>query len=68
MITHSEQAVWELCRQGYPISADEAEIRWSCGDTFSLDPEMQVSRTLRLLIEQCNYEVSTSCLVHPPLN
>jgi hypothetical protein len=60
MITHSAQAVWELCRQGYPTSADEAEIRWSCGDTFNPDPQMHVSRTLRLLIEQCNYEVSTS--------
>jgi hypothetical protein len=66
MITHQAQAVWELCRQGYPISADEAETRWSCGDVYNPDTEMRVSRTLRLLIEQCNHEVLGALAVQPP--
>ncbi len=56
-MTHEQvQAVWELCRQGYPMSADEAEQRWSDGQPYQPDDLMQVPRSLRALIEQCNYE------------
>jgi len=53
------QAVWELCRQGYPMSADEAERRWSDGQCYRPDHRMQVPRSLRALIEQCNVEAAS---------
>jgi hypothetical protein len=58
MIDYRTQAVWELCRQGYPMSADEAEKRWSEGNAYHPDAHMQVPRTLRALIDRCNYEAS----------
>ena len=60
MISHQWQAVWELCRQGYPMSADEAEERWSAGNAYYPAGHMQVSRALRALIDQCNYEASAA--------
>jgi hypothetical protein len=59
-MTHEQsQAIWELCRQGYPMSADEAERRWSHGQRYEPDDLMQVPRSLRALIEQCNYEAAS---------
>lgn len=59
-MTHEQsQAVWELCRQGYPMSADEAERRWSGGQTYNPDYHMQMPRSLRALIEQCNFEAAS---------
>ena len=59
-MTHEQsQAIWELCRQGYPMSADEAERRWSDGQPYEPDDLMQVPRLLRALIEQCNYEAAS---------
>jgi len=60
MISHQSQAVWELCRQGYPMSADEAEARWNEGHRYYPDPHMQISRSLLALIDQCNFEASAA--------
>lgn len=58
-MTHEQsQAIWELCRQGYPMSADEAERRWTEGRPYRPDEQMRVPRSLRALIDQCNYEAS----------
>lgn len=56
MTTHQSQAVWELCREGYPLSADEAEIRWKSGEAYHPESEMKISRALQLLIFQSNYD------------
>ena len=36
--------------------ADDAERRWSEGGAYHPDPQLRVSRALRALIDQCNYE------------
>jgi hypothetical protein len=53
---NQSRAVWELCRNGYPMLADDAERRWSEGGAYHPDPQLRVSRALRALIDQCNYE------------
>jgi len=57
MISQQTQALWELCKQGYPNCADEAEVRWNAAAPYYPNPEMQLSRSLRVLISQCNNEV-----------
>ena len=66
MTTYQSQAIWELCRQGYPIQADEAELRWRSGGAYHPDPYMKISRTLLVLINQCNFEVSEEKAAHEP--
>jgi hypothetical protein len=56
MTNSQEHAVWELCRQGFPLSADEAEHSWEEGRSFSPDRPLAVPRALRRLIEDCNQE------------
>ena len=56
MVTHQAQALWELCRQGYPTCADEAESRWNAATAYCPDPEVRLSGLLRLLIDKCNCE------------
>ena len=58
MISYQSQALWELCRQGYPASADEAETRWYAGKVYHPDERVCLSRVLRVLIERCNDEVT----------
>lgn len=58
MTTNQSLAHWELCREGLPLTADEAALRWDRGQTFELDLDMRLSRSLEALIEQCNWEVS----------
>ncbi len=36
MTISQSQALWELCRQGLPLSADEAERCWEQGQTYQL--------------------------------
>lgn len=50
------RALWELCRQGLPLCADEAEALWQRGDSYDLKRLPRVSRSLRRLIECCNQE------------
>jgi hypothetical protein len=64
MVTYREQALWDLCRQGYPISADEAEICWNHGKPYLLEPSIHVSRALRTVIERCPSEVSGELVKH----
>lgn len=50
------KALWELCRQGYPVKAYEAEEQWERGEIYELDWQVQVSREIMHLIEQSNWE------------
>lgn len=56
MTTNQSRAHWELCREGLPLTADEAAERWDQGRAFRLAEEVRVSRGLETLIEQCNWE------------
>lgn len=57
MTTNQSLALWELCREGLPLAADEAAERWDQGQHFELPPGVRISRGLEALIEQCNWEV-----------
>jgi hypothetical protein len=60
MTNRQTAAVWELCRQGFPLSADEAELSWENGKPFFPDWSIKISRTLARLIEDCNQEAGGS--------
>lgn len=51
------QAVWELCRQGFPITADDAARSWNKGAPFEPEEEFHLAKPLESLIEQCNWEI-----------
>ena len=57
MTSNQYQAVWELCRQGLPLAADEAAQHWDQGHPFELDSYVRIARSVEVLIEQCNWEV-----------
>lgn len=59
MSTKQSQAIWELCRQGFPLSADDAAKCWSSGQRFEFSEKFTVGlgRSLEDLIDQCNWEV-----------
>jgi hypothetical protein len=57
MTTNQSLALWELCRQGLPLAADDAAEQWGQGQQYELAPGVRVSRGLEALIEQCNWEV-----------
>jgi hypothetical protein len=57
MTTNQLAAVWELCRQGLPLLADEAAQCWNQGRPFRVQLGVRVGRAIELLIEQCNWEV-----------
>ena len=57
MSTKQQQAIWELCRQGYQVTADQAAKRWSKGERFEPREKLAVARSLESLIDQCNWEV-----------
>jgi len=57
MTMSQSQAVWELCRQGFPLSADEAAARWEKGETYEPDRQLRVTREIKHLIDRCNWEV-----------
>jgi hypothetical protein len=59
MSTKQSQAIWELCRQGFPLSADTAAKCWNSGQRFDPREEFTVglARSLEDLIDQCNWEV-----------
>lgn len=58
MTISQSQAVWELCRQGLPLMADDAESHWSNWKTFEPDTHVRLSREALVLIERSNWEVS----------
>ena len=53
------QAAWELCRNGFPLTADEATARWEKGETFEPDRELRLTRKLERLVDHCNWEIDT---------
>lgn len=58
MTISQSQAIWELCRQGFPLTADEAAEHWAKGETYR--PDLQghrVPREVEHLIEQSNWEI-----------
>lgn len=57
MTINQSQAVWELCRQGFPLTADEAAERWEKGQTYEPNREIRVPREIGHLIDLCNWEV-----------
>ena len=57
MSAKQQQAVWELRRQGYQITAEHAAQAWSQGVRFELGNEPTLSHVLEDLIDQCNWEV-----------
>jgi len=57
MTTRQVEAVWELCRQGFPLTADEAEARWERGETYQPDGQLRINREIERLIERCNWEI-----------
>lgn len=58
MTTNQEQAIWELCRQGLPLAADEAAERWTLGQTYQLQHRVRLAASIRELIDLCNWEVN----------
>lgn len=64
MTISQAQALWELCRQGLPLSADEAEHCWEQGQTYQLQVPVKLPRVVEGLIEQCNWEVSVATSAH----
>lgn len=57
MTANQSQALWELCRQGLPLAADEAAERWDRGQPFELENGLHLARYVEALIRQCNWEV-----------
>jgi hypothetical protein len=57
MTISQAHAIWELCRQGLPLSADEAELCWEQGKAYRLDEPVKLPREVESLIDQCNWEV-----------
>jgi hypothetical protein len=57
MTASQSQAIWELCRQGFPLSADEAADRWEKGEPYEPDSRVRVTREISRLIECANREV-----------
>ena len=57
MTTTQSLTLWELCREGLPLAADEAALQWGEGRPFERPAGIRISRSLDALIEQCNWEV-----------
>ncbi len=49
-------AVWELCRQGFPLTADEAAARWERGEPYEPERQLHFTREIEQLIDRCNWE------------
>jgi hypothetical protein len=57
MTINQASAIWGLCRQGLPLSADEAELCWWEGRTYCLAEPVKLPREVEALIAQCNWEL-----------
>lgn len=57
MTISQSQAVWELCRQGFPLTADEAAEHWDNGEIYLPDRQVKTSRETAQLIDRCNWEI-----------
>lgn len=58
MTSSQEQAVWELCRQGFPLTAEEAAAHWERGETYEPNLQARVSREVKRLIDRSNWEMA----------
>lgn len=57
MTMSQSQAVWELCRQGFPLTADDAAERWEKGEIYMPDRHLRMTREIKHLIDRCNWEI-----------
>ncbi len=57
MTVSQSQALWEMCRQGFPLRADEAEKQWESGRIYQPDLDLHLPRKIAELIDRCNREV-----------
>lgn len=57
MTANQTQAHWELCRQGFPLEADQAAQQWDRGQPFEFHLGVRLARSVEALIQQCNWEV-----------
>ncbi len=64
MTTSQSQALWELCRQGLPLSAYEAAHCWEQGQTYKLRERVKLPREVEGLIDLCNWELSVTTQAH----
>lgn len=53
-------ALWELCRQGLPLLAETAKERWEEGKHFDLTHDFGLARSVKALIDECNWEIDRS--------
>jgi hypothetical protein len=60
MTISQASAIWGLCRQGLPLSADEAEVCWGEGRTWRLTEPVHIPREVEGLIAQCNWELTVA--------
>jgi hypothetical protein len=56
------QAIWELCRQGFPLDAEDAAEHWEKGQPYLPEQQVKVPRDVERLIDTCNWEVSGQAL------
>ncbi len=61
MTNNQLQAIWELCRQGLPLMADEAASHWESGEVYQLDTWFHLPRETEGLIDRCNWENRRRC-------
>jgi hypothetical protein len=64
MTTSQAQALWELCRQGLPLSAAEAEHCWEQGQIYKLREPVKLPPKVEGLIDLCNWELSVTTQAH----
>jgi hypothetical protein len=57
MSSKQSLAFWELCRQGLPLLAEAASACWERGMKFELQQDVQVAKSVKALIDQCNWEI-----------
>jgi hypothetical protein len=65
MTPSQNKAVWELCRQGLPLVADEAAAKWSRGERYMLDQRISVAREVKKLVEMSNWEACSQSQERP---
>jgi hypothetical protein len=58
------QAIWELCRQGLPLAAYEAEAHWESGKIYRPQLHCKLSRESERIIERCNREARETSKAH----
>jgi hypothetical protein len=62
MTISQSHALWELCRQGLPLTADEAERSWQEGRAYHLHEAVKLPREVEDLVEQCNWELRATAV------